>query len=111
MTTRMIAFATGSPSRSSWSGRRLARHRPVWQPCRGDRGAVEGVEGRIRRASLQGREELGERTFTAGQLVAWLEPPGGDHCEHEPPALEQQRPIDIGVARAHRFRDVREVEL
>src|SRR6185437_9007787 len=55
-------------------------------------------------------EPLCAQLAPIGKLVASIPAPGGDHRQHEDPALAQQVVIDPRIVRADRFRGMGEVE-
>src|ERR1700683_2817034 len=80
-------------------------------PLRITRSAHHDVERRPRRTLAQSAEECASCPLPIRELVVQVPAPGGDHGENKDSALAQQVLISAGIALAHIFGDMGEVEL
>ena len=74
------------------------------------RSAHHDVERRPRWTHAQSTEECASCSLPIRELVARIPAPGGDHGKNEGSALAQQVLISVGIALAHIFGDMGEVE-
>jgi len=75
------------------------------------RSAHHDIERRPRWTHAQSAEECASCSLPIRELVARIPAPGGDHGKNKGSALAQQVLISVGIALAHIFGDMSEVEL